>query len=74
MLDSIQDFIKACSRCQRANAAPKIHQASRVLNGETLWTTVAFDFFGLLKKKLLVVMCISSLASIILVDGQRRLL
>ena len=50
MLDSIKDFIKACSRCQRAKAAPKIHQASRILNREALWTTVAFDFFGPLKR------------------------
>ena len=50
MLDSIKDFIKACSRCQRAKAAPKIHQASRILNREALWTTVAFDFFGPLRR------------------------
>ena len=50
MLDTIRDFIKACDRCQRVKAAPRIHRTSRILNREALWSTVAFDFFGPLRK------------------------
>ena len=50
MLDTIKDFVKACDRCQRAKAAPRIHRASRILNREALWSTVAFDFFGPLRR------------------------
>ena len=50
MLDTIRDFVKACERCQRAKAVPRIHQASHMLNRESLWSTVAFDFFGPLKR------------------------
>ena len=50
MLDTIRDFVKACERCQRAKAIPRIHRASRILNREALWSTVAFDFFGPLRR------------------------
>ena len=50
MLDTVRDFVKACERCQRAKAAPRIHRTSRILNREALWSTVAFDFFGPLRK------------------------
>ena len=50
MLDSIREFIKACERCQRVKAVPQIHQASRILNRDALWSTVAFDFFGPLRR------------------------
>ena len=50
MLDTVRDFVKACERCQRVKAIPRVHQASRMLNREALWSTVAFDFFGPLRK------------------------
>ena len=46
MIDSVKHFIKACNRCQRAKAGPRIPRLSRMLNRRGLWTTVAFDFFG----------------------------
>ena len=50
MLSTIKDFIRVCERCQRVKAIPRIHKASRILNREALWSTVAFDFFGPLRK------------------------
>ena len=43
---TIKEFVKACERCQRAKAAPYIPKALRMLNRDSLWSTVAFDFFG----------------------------
>ena len=50
MLETVRDFVKACERCQRVKAIPRIHQPSRILNREALWSTVAFDFFGPLRR------------------------
>ena len=46
MTSTIKGCIRACERCQRAKAAPHIPRASRMLNRATMWSTVAFDFFG----------------------------
>ena len=46
MFETAKGFVKACERCQRAKAAPRIPITSRMLNRESLWSTVAFDFFG----------------------------
>ena len=43
---TIKEFIKRCGRCQRVKAAPQIPKALRMLNRDSLWSTVAFDFFG----------------------------
>ena len=50
MLDTVRDFVKVCEHCQRAKAAPRIHRTLRILNKEALWSTIAFDFFRLLRK------------------------
>ena len=50
MLDTLKSFIRACDRCQRVKAIPKIHRTSHILNREALWSTVAFDFFGPLRR------------------------
>ena len=46
MIDTVKTFIKRCERCQRAKAAPQVPRVARMLNRKTLWSTVAFDFFG----------------------------
>ena len=46
MASSVKEHIRYCGRCQRAKAAPRIPRVARMLNRESLWSTVAFDFFG----------------------------
>ena len=46
MADAVRAGVRACERCQRAKAAPRIAKAGRLLNRAAMWTTVAFDFFG----------------------------
>ena len=46
MSDAVKKFVKACERCQRVKAAPRTPRVARMLNRESLWSTVAFDFFG----------------------------
>ena len=46
MVSTIRGCVRACERCQRAKAAPRIPKAARMLNRAAIWSTVAFDFFG----------------------------
>ena len=46
MVSTVKSCVRACERCQRVKAAPRIAKASRLLNRAALWSTVAFDFFG----------------------------
>ena len=46
MVMTVRSCVRACERCQRTKAAPQVVKASRLLNRATMWSTVAFDFFG----------------------------
>ena len=46
LITTIKKVVQHCERCQRAKAAPAIIKATRMLNREALWSTIALDFFG----------------------------